>query len=90
MAKFEGGELTEREDVWDRYTGYVVIKYESQITADRRSRGCKSGFLWCEETGTDPYAATETNVRSYVDDHLALPDTTLSSYFDSIIPVDRD
>lgn len=84
MAKFEGDDLTDLEDVWETYTGHVVGKYDSRITADRRSRGCKSWLFWCEETNTDPFDADENDVRNYIDDQMHLADTTVASHFDSV------
>lgn len=71
-------------DVWDRYCGHVVAMYDNANTAARRRAGSKNWLAWCEQTTTDPFAADEDDIRRYVDDHLTLADTTISSHFDSV------
>ena len=53
-------------------------------TVDTRRREVRYWLAFCEQNEIDPMAATESDVRGYIQTNTDLADTTLGSYFTSI------
>lgn len=86
-GQFESqGTVSEYQDIFEQYSDWVNAFTEKDQTASRRIAGCKSWFLWCADTDTNPLCADEHAITQWVQDVIndGYADTTISSRFTSI------